>query len=91
MVFGYRQSASHARLAKALGIHAGHEAATTWTARWIGNIGHSALGPTNGERVDIWSGDAWVTKASEISVAEIVYEKYDDVGPFTARFLGEAK
>ena len=32
-----------------------------------------------------------MTKASEISVAEIVYEEDDDVRLFAARFLGDAK
>ena len=66
--------------------YVGHEAATTWTTARIGNIGQKTwLYERRASRYLEDAGD----QSKRDSVAET--HAGDDVGPFTARFLGEAK
>ena len=89
VIIGDGQPARHTRLAKTLRVHAGHQTASAGTAGWIGDVGHRAFGSALSERVDVRSGDARVTEAGEISVAEVIDEEDDDVGLFAPRFLSD--
>ncbi|MBA7696469.1 hypothetical protein ES703_105117 [subsurface metagenome] len=81
VVIGDGQTACHAVLSEPLGIHAGHQAASTRAARGIGDIGVRTFDAVGRQRIHMRRGNVRTAEGPQFAVCQVIYKKNNNVGP----------
>ena len=73
-------------LSEPLSVLPHHQTAATWTTWWIDDVRRGTEDPFVCESIDVGSGDVGASVGTQVSVAQIVRQNDDDIGPNTLGF-----